>query len=222
MKKRIKIDSALLSLLIIVTGFLFYFSHFYSENRFWDTVFNFIGFMGIFKGVMLRMAARAHKKRFSQKSEELVTTGLYGLVRNPMYLGTFNIGLGFAFLLWPWWMAPVFAIIFYWRFDQEIKIEEAKLEKQFGKVYAEYCRAVPRLFPHVHKMFTVRLRSVCNLDEAMSTKEKRGLFIWPFLAVAMEVLQQLVIFGNIDYMVILATLALAAAIFDGVFILLYE
>jgi protein-S-isoprenylcysteine O-methyltransferase Ste14 len=222
MKKRIKIDSSLLSLLIIITGFLFYFTDLYSKSRALDAVFNFIGFISIYKGVMLRMAARAHKKHFSQRSEELVTTGLYAAVRNPMYLGSFTIGLGFAFLLWPWWMVPFFALIFYWRFRREIVIEENKLGAKFGHNYKEYCSTVPRLFPKISKMWKVRIRSLFNLDEAMSTKEKRGLFVWPALAVLMEMIQQSVIFGHFELKSILTSLVLAAAVFAGVLILKYE
>lgn len=71
-------------------------------------------------------------------------------------------------------------------------------------------------------MWKVRIRSLFNLDEAMSTKEKRGLFVWPCLAVLMEVVQHAVVYGQFDLKGILTALILAAAVFAGVLILKYE
>ena len=45
MKKRVKIDSALLSFVIIMTGFLFTFRNLYSHNPFLDDALDFIGFI---------------------------------------------------------------------------------------------------------------------------------------------------------------------------------
>ncbi len=101
-------------------------------------------------------------------------------------------------------------------------IEENKLGAKFGHNYKEYCSTVPRLFPKISKMWKVRIRSLFNLDEAMSTKEKRGLFVWPALAVLMEMIQQSVIFGHFELKSILTSLVLAAAVFAGVLILKYE
>ncbi|VAX38014.1 hypothetical protein MNBD_UNCLBAC01-720 [hydrothermal vent metagenome] len=198
MKKRIKIDSSLLSFVIILTGFLYLFPGLYGSNRFFDNVLDFIGMMGVLKGVVLRMAARGHKKANSRKGQALVTEGLYSLTRNPMYLGSFLIGAGFVFIVWPWWTLPLFAGLFYMRFNKQMVKEEAVLSEQFGKVYQDYCRKSPRIFPSISTMIKFKVSTIINMKELFSTKEKRGLIGWPLLAVVLETFQEMFLFKSTD------------------------
>ncbi|HRK63545.1 MAG TPA: isoprenylcysteine carboxylmethyltransferase family protein [Terricaulis sp.] len=74
----------------------------------------------------------------------LVTDGLFGLTRNPMYIAMVVMCLGFAFLLGRATMfaAPVmmFAVL-NWAF---IPFEEAKMRRQFGDAYDAYMKRVRR------------------------------------------------------------------------------
>src|SRR3989338_8547856 len=147
MKKRVKIDSAILSAIIIVSGLLFVFRNLYPRNPYLDDALDFLGFLVLLSGILMRMSDRGHKKAYSQKSRKLVTTGPYTFVRNPMYLGSFLMGAGFILMVWPWWSLPVFAWLFYARFMKQIVKEEAYLQKTAGDDYARYCSRVNRLFP---------------------------------------------------------------------------
>jgi len=224
MKDRIRIDSTLLSVVIILTGFLFLWPGLYPQNVLIDTALDFLGMLFILKGVVLRMAARGHKKAHSEKSQSLVTTGPYAVVRNPMYLGSFFIGVGFILLVWPWWAVPVFAAAFYYRFNQQIKKEELFLQQAFSNTYREYCSRTPRLFPSIFPFLQGKkvLSDTCNLEEAFSTKEKRGLFFWPLLAIVMETLQEVVVFHSVDLINTLIVFSVAGAIFSGIFVALYS
>ena len=179
MKKRIQVDSSILSLIIIGTGFLFLCKNIYPKNLLWDNILDVLGFCCILDGTLIRMAARGHKKATSQKSKNLVDTGPYSLVRNPMYLGSFLMGCGFALMVWPWWSLPLFAWLFYERFKHQVVKEEQYLGKQFGEAYQKYCAEVPRAIPSSEGMMRMRMKSVINLKEAFSTNEKRGLWAWP-------------------------------------------
>jgi len=198
MKKRIKIDSSLLSFVIILTGFLYLFPGLYSSNRNFDNIMDFFGLITILKGVLLRMSARGHKKAHSKKSEALVTDGPYSLVRNPMYLGSFLLGAGFVLIVWPWWSLPIFAGLFYMRFKKQVVKEEALLTEVFGKEYTSYCRKVSRVFPSYKKIFKLKMKDVIDMEEAFSTKEKRGLMGWPILAVLLESFQEIFVFKSTD------------------------
>jgi protein-S-isoprenylcysteine O-methyltransferase Ste14 len=79
-----------------------------------------------------------------QKSSVLVTDGIYGVSRNPMYLSL--IGLLFA---WGIWLAnlgamalPFVCLIYLTRF--QIKPEETLLQRHFGETFARYKRNVRR------------------------------------------------------------------------------
>ena len=198
MKRRIQIDSSILSFAIILTGLLYLFPGLYPRCPIWDNICDFIGMMLVLKGTFLRMAARGFKKIHSQKSKDLVTDGPYTLTRNPMYLGSFLMGAGFVLIVWPFWFLPVFAYLFYLRFNKEIAKEEGYLTEIFGDQYKQYCRKVPRLFPKWKKALSVDVRVAFPREAFWNTKEKRGLFWWPVLAVLLEILQENIVFGGTD------------------------
>ena len=194
MKKRVKVDSALLSFIIIITGLLFVFRDLYPQNPYLDDALDFIGIFVLLMGIMLRMSARGYKKAHSKQGEQLVMGGPYTLVRNPMYLGSFLMGAGFIFMVWPWWRLPIFAWLFYIRFEKQIKKEEKHLSKTAGEKYDRYCKRIHRFFPSIRLLPQASLRKVVNLKEAFSTNEKWGLWVWPLLAIVLESFQEQLVF----------------------------
>ena len=74
----------------------------------------------------------------------MVTNGIYGFTRNPMYLGLALILLGLAvFLASPWaLLGPVGFVAFITRF--QIRPEERALQARFGAAYTAYCARVRR------------------------------------------------------------------------------
>ena len=222
MKKRVKIDSAILSFIIIMTGFLFAFRNLYPRNPYLDDALDFLGFIVLLAGIILRMSARGHKKAHSQKSEKLVTSGPYTLVRNPMYLGSFLMGAGFILIVWPWWSLPLFAILFYARFTRQIIKEEAHLLKIGGDKYTRYCKRVQRIFPSLRHLPQARLRRVIKLKEAFSTNERRGLWIWPIFAIALESFQEWLVFEETILSQTVTIFLMAAVVFVIGFWILYQ
>jgi len=92
----------------------------------------------------------------------------------------------------------VFAILFYIRFNKQMVKEEVFLTEHFGDSYAAYCQQAPRIFPRLSDILKIKIRDVFNVDEMMSTKEKRGLYTWPILAVVLETIQEKLVFGMVD------------------------
>ncbi|MBK8555622.1 MAG: isoprenylcysteine carboxylmethyltransferase family protein [Lewinellaceae bacterium] len=80
--------------------------------------------------------------------EPLITDGLQGWVRHPLYSGTLLILLGVAFL-WPWVnvLAAVLGLMAYLPFG--IWWEEIKLKQLYGEAYRQYARQVKRLIPGI-------------------------------------------------------------------------
>jgi len=79
--------------------------------------------------------------------KELVVTGFYRYVRNPIYMGALSIFLGY-FLWFGYWallMYAVFSFIGVHAFV--ILYEEPTLKKKFGAAYEEYLKRVPRWIP---------------------------------------------------------------------------
>ena len=93
-------------------------------------------------GIALRALASGHVK----KDRELTTTGPYAYVRNPLYLGSILIGIGFTLAARDLWIALALVVYFAMVYVPVIRGEERYLRSQFPG-YAEYTRRVPGLVP---------------------------------------------------------------------------
>jgi protein-S-isoprenylcysteine O-methyltransferase Ste14 len=80
----------------------------------------------------------------------LVTEGIYGLVRHPIYTSYILLFLGFCLMLQSGWgLALLLAVCIVW-FGNRIGIEEQMLEERFGEEYQAYRQQTKRLFPYVY------------------------------------------------------------------------
>jgi len=74
----------------------------------------------------------------------LVTSGLYAISRNPLYIGLYMAFLG-IFLMLPNWLYLISLLFFIVNYHYKIKIlEEPFLLQQFGDAYRDYCSRVRR------------------------------------------------------------------------------
>lgn len=213
-KKRVQVDAVVIGSFMVVTAVLvFMFPYLYNDNQTVRNICAVIGFILIILGALLRMSARGYKKFSSNQSGALVTGGPYKLVRNPMYLGTFLIAVGFIFPLFPLWTLCIFAVVFFLRFIIQIKKEQAFLLQSFGDAYAEYCRTVPAFIPTFKSLMSVRFNEVFQWKHLWSTQEKFGLLYWPVFNLILWFLQQEIFWSGytiipviIDAVIVLALL----------------
>ncbi|HEU0294155.1 MAG TPA: isoprenylcysteine carboxylmethyltransferase family protein [Anaerolineales bacterium] len=78
---------------------------------------------------------------------ELVVTGLYRYVRNPMYVGVLLVIIG-HFLWFGYWNLLIYAVLVFLAFNAfVIFYEEPNLRQRFGAAYEEYRKRVPRWIP---------------------------------------------------------------------------
>ena len=101
-----------------------------------------VGTVIVVAGIVLRALASGHVK----KNEELTTTGPYAYVRNPLYLGSLIMALGFAVAARSLWVLLVMLIMFFAIYLPVIGEEEAYLRERFAN-FEDYARNVPRLLP---------------------------------------------------------------------------
>ncbi|HTV65983.1 MAG TPA: isoprenylcysteine carboxylmethyltransferase family protein [Bryocella sp.] len=92
------------------------------------------------------LAVRALASGCVKKNRELTTTGPYAYVRNPLYLGSIIIGVGFAIAARDLWIGIVLVVFFLAIYVPVIRSEEAYLRENFSG-YADYTRRVPSLLP---------------------------------------------------------------------------
>jgi hypothetical protein len=82
----------------------------------------------------------------SLATDRLVTTGVYGLVRNPLYLADLLLFLGYACFL-PLPIGAAFMLFHLGRTLRLIALEESQLAARQGPAFAAYVARVPRLWP---------------------------------------------------------------------------
>lgn len=77
----------------------------------------------------------------------LNTTGMYSLVRHPVYVGNYFVGLGVALVRFDWW-APVIYSLCFWLYYERIMIaEERYLDRRFGDAFRQWARVTPSFMP---------------------------------------------------------------------------
>lgn len=107
-----------------------------------------IGIMLIIFGVYLWYSAVFRAKVDDGiMQNKLVTTGVYGLVRNPIYSAFMFFCTGALFISGNVFFYPLF--FFFWAFMTVLMIntEEKWLEKTYGDEYSEYKKKVNRCIP---------------------------------------------------------------------------
>ena len=97
-------------------------------------------------GLLLRAWAAGHIR----KNAQLATSGPYAHTRNPLYLGSFLIGLGFTVAAGrPLLLGSLFAALFLGIYLPVMRVEAATLGELFGDEYRAYARAVPLYVPRL-------------------------------------------------------------------------
>ena len=94
-------------------------------------------------GLALRAWASGHLR----KNESLAITGPYAYTRNPLYLGSFFMGIGFTVAAGQVWLVIVFIIMILGIYLPVMRVESATLVDLFGKKYLRYAKEVPLLLP---------------------------------------------------------------------------
>jgi protein-S-isoprenylcysteine O-methyltransferase Ste14 len=94
-------------------------------------------------GLLVRAWASGHIR----KNDLLATSGPYAYTRNPLYLGSFLLGLGFTVGAGWWPLGIVFVLLFLGIYFPVMRVESATLSQLFGEDYQSYAARVPLFFP---------------------------------------------------------------------------
>lgn len=92
---------------------------------------------------------RARAAGFIRKEEALATSGPYAHTRNPLYLGSFFLGLGVTVAGGQWIFILLFLGFFAVVYGRTIRGEAELLEGLFGDAYRHYASNVPLLLPRL-------------------------------------------------------------------------
>lgn len=98
---------------------------------------------------LIGLALRAWAAGHIRKNSALAISGPYAHTRNPLYLGSFLLGLGFTIAAGQPILGVLFVALFLGIYLPVMRVEAATLSRLFGEDYTRYARAVPLFFPRL-------------------------------------------------------------------------
>ena len=134
-------------------------------------------------GLLLRAWASGHIR----KNDRLAMSGPYAHTRNPLYLGSFIMGLGFTLAAGAWWwlLGALFMALFLGIYLPVMRVEAQTLAGLFGAEFENYARHVPLFLP---RLMPYRADAGVKFDPALYLRYREyraalGLLVaWGLLA----------------------------------------
>ncbi len=135
----------------------------------------FTGFVGLaIRVYTVGFAAEGTSGRNTagQVADSINTTGIYSIVRNPLYLGNFFMWLAVAILTIDIYFILIFCLVFWLYYERIIYAEEGFLTRKYGERYLTWAAATPAFIPDFTKY--IKPETKFNLKKVLR-KEKDGL-----------------------------------------------
>jgi protein-S-isoprenylcysteine O-methyltransferase Ste14 len=137
---------------------------------------------------LLGLAIRAWASGHLRKNEQLAITGPYSYTRNPLYFGSFFLGIGFTMAAGRWWLGLLFAALYLGIYLPVMRVEAVTMLELFGDDYRAYAERVPLFFPRLTP-YRINGRSKAKFDSSLYLRyrEYRAAFglviIWALLVI---------------------------------------
>ena len=116
----------------------------------WEMLCLAIAFLGLAVRVLTVgyvPAGTSGRNTLKQVAATLNATGMYSLVRHPIYLGNFLMWFGVSLLPRCWWFTLITMLIFWLYYERIMFAEEGFLFEQFGEQYREWAARTPAFIP---------------------------------------------------------------------------
>jgi len=131
-----------------------------------------------------------------QIANDLNTSGIYSVVRNPLYLGNFFMGLGISLFAGLWWLALIYTLIFWLYYERIIFAEEAYLRNKFGSAYLGWANVTPVFIPKLNQYKKADLPfSIKNVLK----REYNGFFAVVLAMFFLEVMRNIFSMGSFNF-----------------------
>ena len=176
-----------LPVIILVIGFLLFIQtelnpdSFFIKNSPYEIYFEMLCLLISLFGLFIRICVIGFTPKNTsgrtvknQVADSLNTTGMYSLVRHPLYVGNYFMWLGPAILSGNFWFVVAFTL-FYWVYYERIMYaEEQFLRNKFGKAYIDWSDKVPAFVPDFKNFIKANL----SLSwKKVVRKEITGIFV---------------------------------------------
>jgi protein-S-isoprenylcysteine O-methyltransferase Ste14 len=116
----------------------------------WEILCLAMALLGLFVRVLTVgyvPAGTSGRNTLKQVASTVNNTGMYSVVRHPIYLGNFLIWFGVSLLPRCWWFTLLTVLIFWLYYERIMFAEEGFLFEQFGEQYREWAARTPAFIP---------------------------------------------------------------------------
>ncbi|MEO6287112.1 MAG: isoprenylcysteine carboxylmethyltransferase family protein [Dyadobacter sp.] len=85
----------------------------------------------------------------NQVADHLNTSGMYSIVRHPLYVGNFFMWLGIALLTQHTWFIVAFVLIYWFYYERIMYAEEQYIKSKFGEAFSDWAARTPAVVPNI-------------------------------------------------------------------------
>ena len=120
----------------------------------WGLFSMFVGLLGLFSRILVvghTPQNTSGRNTREQIADVLNTTGWYSVVRHPLYLGNYLMGLGISLFPFVWWMPVIYTLSFALYYERIMIAEEDFLRGKFGEDFEKWSDVTPGFFPAFSK-----------------------------------------------------------------------
>lgn len=153
-------------------------------------------------------------------AKNLVTEGLFGHCRNPLYVGNLLLLAALLVIVNNLWGYVIGGGFFIFAYVAIVAAEETYLSGKFGAEYEDYCRRVNRWVPNLRGLGTTLSSMTFNWRRVV-IKEYSSAYSWCVVALFLETVKALRNPNMAAAEVRLTTLAFLFAIATAVFLTVY-
>jgi protein-S-isoprenylcysteine O-methyltransferase Ste14 len=93
------------------------------------------------------------RNTLTQAARSLNTTGIYSLVRHPLYLGNYFVLLGISLFPRAWYLPVITSVLFLLYYERIVVCEEEFLEERFGDEFRNWAASTPAFLPRSFRLY---------------------------------------------------------------------
>ena len=138
-------------------------------------------------------SGRSSRKR---KADVLNTTGMYSIVRHPLYLGNYFIALGASLFPRTWFLPIIVSLAFILHYERVIFSEEEYLESKFGDEFRDWAAKVPIIIPRFKNYQPPKLSFSWK---AALRREFYGMFGMIGTFFGLDIIGDLIVYKRIEF-----------------------
>lgn len=179
----------------------------------WEILCMAVSFAGVAVRVLTAgYAPRGTSERCTRRqiAAELNISGVYAIVRHPLYFGNFLIALGVFSFLRIWWLVLIYGLIFCLYYERIMFAEEKFLREKFGEAFMAWAATTPAFLPDPRKWKSPDLSFSWK---AVLRREYRTPFYIIATMFALEVLTDLRVNHRLGFDLLWALLFVGALMF---------